>query len=52
MNLPNFREIYRESRTEEEEKRIKNNSFYKFISFIALSLVFVHVRNKNFNIQT
>jgi len=51
MNLPNFREIYRESRTEEEEKRIKNNSFYKFLTFVGLSLAFIHFRNKNFNIQ-
>ncbi|ORX82878.1 hypothetical protein BCR32DRAFT_326648, partial [Anaeromyces robustus] len=50
MNLPNFRQIYRESRTIEEEKSIKNNSFYKFCGFVTLCVIFVHLRNKNFNI--
>jgi len=51
MNLPNIRQIFKESRSTGEERRIKNNSFYKFCTFVTLSITFIHLRNKNFNLS-
>lgn len=36
MSFPNFREIFRKFRGEEEEKALANSALFKFCGFVAL----------------
>ena len=39
--FPNFRKIYTQFRTEEEEKHLANAAVYKFCGFVVISAIFI-----------
>ena len=41
LMFPNFRKIYTQFRTEEEEKHLANAAVYKFCGFVVISAIFI-----------